>query len=591
MKRNKGTEFPPRLIFFDTETTPVKISDHKTRHDLRLGCAVYWQRPAPRRPEREVWLEFRDADALWDFVEQHAYKGERLVVVAHNLAFDGTVTAAFPSLLARGWIVKALISERSLNIWRFVKDGRAIMFMDSLNLFRAPLADLGDVLGVPKLPIDFDTATDAELSAYCKRDVEILLALFRRYGDFLRRHDLGSFRPTIASQALGTYQHKYMKKPIYIHANPYATAIERRGYHGGRCECYFLGDLPDGTYYHLDVNSLYPHIMASTPVPWRLIGVRLDCEFGEFEDIIQKHTLIADVLLDTNVPAYPHVIEGRLTFPVGKFWTTLAGPELVHAWEGGRVLDVGEVALYDSAVLFADFVRDMYDLRLRYRRGRNQPFSAFCKYLMNSLYGKFGQMGRTWRRLGDAPPSDVWYDIGYCGDGTPYVERAIGGKHEALEVGGNSVNTFVAIPAVITSAGRLFLWDLLERAGVDHVFYCDTDSVLVDQEGYRALRGHVARGRVLGKLRLIQRVESGTIRGPKDYTFGNRTAMKGIRRTAEKLGEGRYKQDAFPSFRAILESGDLTEFVVKKQVKTLSREYSKGVLLPTGRVVPIRLET
>ncbi|GAH76654.1 unnamed protein product [marine sediment metagenome] len=91
---------------------------------------------------------------------------------------------------------------------------------------------------------------------------------------------------------------------------------------------------------------------------------------------------------------------------------------------------------------------------------------------------------------------------------------------------------------------------------------------------------------MLGGLKIEQSSQSVIIRGLKDYVFGHKSVIKGIRKNAVQIGTDGYRQEQWPSFRGILRSGEPDTYVVGSIVKHLSREYTKGDVNFDGVVVP-----
>jgi len=58
-----------------------------------------------------------------------------------------------------------------------------------------------------------------------------------------------------------------------------------------------------------------------------------------------------------------------------------------------------KVCIYDKAVIFRQYVDYMYKLRAKYQREGNEVFRELVKYIMNSLYGKFGQNSEDWNKV------------------------------------------------------------------------------------------------------------------------------------------------------------------------------------------------
>jgi len=77
-----------------------------------------------------------------------------------------------------------------------------------------------------------------------------------------------------------------------------------------------------------------------------------------------------------------------------------------------------------------------------------------------------------------------------------------------------------------------------------------------------------------------------TLRGLKDYAFGNKLVIKGVRKNAVSVADGVYEQEKWPSFRGLLRSGQPESYIVETITKHLTREYTKGNVTPSGVVLP-----
>ncbi|GAH30349.1 unnamed protein product, partial [marine sediment metagenome] len=109
-----------------------------------------------------------------------------------------------------------------------------------------------------------------------------------------------------------------------------------------------------------------------------------------------------------------------------------------------------------------------------------------------------------------------------------------------------SFNSFPAIAAHVAALGRLHLWRLMKMAGKENYFYCDTDSLLVNNEGLQNLSKELDNDK-LGSLKVIEETDSANIKGLKDYTIGDKTAIKGIRKLAIQIEDGVYEQELWPN--------------------------------------------
>ncbi|GAG61900.1 unnamed protein product, partial [marine sediment metagenome] len=267
-----------------------------------------------------------------------------------------------------------------------------------MNWFAESLKQIGERLGVPKIRIDFAKCTESELSMYCKRDVEILLAAYKDFVRFLEGNKISRLCFTIGSTAMACYLLNYYDHKIYIHNNSEAIDLERASYRGGRVECFYLGEKSDETFYALDVNSLYPAVMyhGSFPVKY------LTCtERGSVENLkrcLKTEAVIAKVLIETDEPAYA-VKRDRTIFPVGRFWTVLCTPELVYALCHNHIVEVKDIITYETASIFTRYVKRLYTLRQDFKSANVKTYENICKLLLNSLYGKFGQRAEVWKKI------------------------------------------------------------------------------------------------------------------------------------------------------------------------------------------------
>jgi hypothetical protein len=64
---------------------------------------------------------------------------------------------------------------------------------------------------------------------------------------------------------------------------------------------------------------------------------------------------------------------------------------------------------------------------------------------------------------------------------------------------------------------------------------------------------------------------------------------KGIRATAVRVAHNTYEQDKFVGFRGLLQRGKLDAPIVERVRKKLRRVYSKGKVLKSGKVKPLRV--
>lgn len=585
---NKRNEQPHSAIWLDTETDEVPLAPGVVGHTLDFGWACFQRTGRGNRWLAPAWKRFTRPAQFWPWAESCLRARTKTYLFAHNWSFDGPVLDAFRILPARGWVMKTGIIESPPTIVTWRRESQTLEMLDTLNIWKMSLARLGASIGLPKLPMPSKTAPRKEWDTYCRNDTEVIRQALHQWWVFLRDHDFGGFAPTLAAQSMRTFRHRFMEHPILCDIDPKALALARASYHGGRTEAYRLG-MVKGPIHALDVNSMYPAVMAGRDYPTVLTCWGRRCTIAELRRWCDEYACVAQVRLDTPEPRYAHVIDDRLTFPLGRFCEALTTPDLITAIDRGHVKRVESYAVYDKAPIFRSFVDGIYALRLEARARGDEVADWNLRLLLNSLYGKFAQHGRVWEITEPAEIGRVerWIEVDVATD-TVFQRRAFGGAIQTLSTQPESFSSHPAIAAHITAYARAMLWDLIQQAGSDHVVYCDTDSVYVDDVGRARLADRVCVNE-LGALKLEGTYPWILIHGAKDYETDSFVRRKGVRSKAKEISPGVYTHEQWSTLKGLLQTGDLSQPIVRQTVKRLKREYHKGVVASDGSVSPYRL--
>jgi len=588
LKKETTLTIPRHFIFFDTETTQHQLEDGSIEQRFKLGWACYYRRPYKDHLEVTEWFYIDRIGAFWDYVCSKALPKQRLWIVARNVVFDFTVVKGWENLRREGYKLKFFHNNGVSAIVTVKKASSTIVFLDSMNWFTESLAKTGERIGIPKMDIDFNTCTDEQLSTYCRNDTLIEFENFKIFIAFLEDNMIGRLCYTKASTAMAAYLFRHYHTPIYIHNNAEAITLERESYKGGRCECFVLGDLSGQPFYVLDVNSLYPFVMQRYTYPTKYVQLHHRLTPKKLGKVLNEYAVVAKVLITTNEPVYA-MKRGRTIFPVGTFETTLCTPELRYALDHGHVAKVFDAVSYEQAPIFSSYVTTMYGLRQDFKIRQNKEYETIVKYLLNSLYGKFGQKAEEWVKIGNAPNEpDREEMILYKNPRRAMRLRYLLGEVFELKGHSEAYNSFPGIAAHVTAYARLYLWELMCACGHGNYVYCDTDSLMVTEQGMVCLANHRSATE-LGKLKLERTVNHLVIRGLKDYSADEKIVVKGVRKTAHKVEDGVYTQEQWPSFKGIFKSTDANRYVVKNVTKHLTREYTKGDVGKDGIVTPFVL--
>jgi hypothetical protein len=588
LRRNHRRQLPHHILALDTESSSTRQGKDEV-HRFRLGWTCAAQLDPIGELALESWRLWRSRYQLCRYIDGLAPAEGTLYVYGVNVFVDLQLIGFFYYLSRWGW-GEPFIFDRGLSYILSIRRGKQrIRVLSVTNFWQASARALGAMLGLPKYDIDFERCSDEELAIYCFRDTEIAVEAVARWYATVARLDLGLAASSLAGQAYNCYRHRYMRRKILAHQDAEVRALEASGYYGGRCECWRLGAQREGPYVALDINSLYPYVMSSHPMPAVCTDYLEPCSLVDLADVLREHGAIAEVELDTPLPIYPLRLEGKLLFPTGRFVTVLCTGSLQEALRRGHLLAVRRAACYRMEDLFSEYVRDFYLLRLEAQaEGRGVEAKA-AKLLLNSLYGKFACREQVIEDLGDAPPGEytreTYYDMPTR---TWSTEYSLFGARFAVRGYRYLRQAVVAIPAHVTDWGRMELWRIIEEVGLDRMIYCDTDSVIIRSSDLPRLEGRI-EDRRLGALKVEGEYKQLTIYGPKDYRADSLRRCKGVPARASEDASGTWTYAQFLRQASHMRAGESSQLLVRTVTKERRGRYDKGTLNADGSISPYRL--
>ena len=601
LKNLKRVSYPKHLVFFDTETWSYERIDGKKSQRLKLGVLIYVELDKNLNIYNRDIHHFSCRIGFFNIMESLLSKSYTLNLFAHNVGFDLMVLNPFDYYSQKGYTIKPPIQSGFRFIWSFRHELGKCVFINTGNYVPFKLERLGQDLGFPKLQIDFDSATDEELATYCERDCEIIETFILEHMKLLYDNNLGGFKMTIASQALSVYRYRFMPQEIVLHDKLHINQIERDAYHGGRTECFFIGAVPEDKIYGLDINSMYPYVMRQGNIPVDYRGHIKESNQSIIDTIIEKNYCIVDCTLTTPEPfkslvwvknkyqLHENVTPPRgrkLIFPIGTFRTFLHHDEFVYAWQQGYVTDCHMFYTYRGHDIFSSYVDFFNNLKVEATINYNGTKRMLAKLYLNSLYGKFGQLFRQTDIVveNDKLPISPM-DVQYLKDGRKEIwfnwENDIWREY----ANGESAHSFPAIAGCVTARARMLLWDFMLQAGMKNVYYCDTDSLYVNQTGYDNLK-HILHDSQLGALALEAEVSELTINGAKNYIKQGIRVVKGVGKQAVWTDEKTAIDVRFEGFKEWRNDGANRPPLVWNQTKVQRHVYDKGIVSDTGHVKP-----
>lgn len=614
MKARKTVAHPTNFVFFDTETLDsFKGKGNKVqRHQLWFGW-LWGFRYEAQRVTRSIKGRFTTPDQFYDLLKKRLDPKRPLYVFAHNLAFDLTQVDFWNTAESRGLDCNYAVLENPPIFLSYEWEGCRLVILDTFNFWKVSVDAMGKSLGLPKLEMPKDMTDKKAWDDYCKRDVEVIGNQVIQLLDYLTENQLGSFAISAPALAMNCFKTKFLRHEIFLHDRFRVSQLERMCYYGGLVNNYYIGVVKNQTIHHTDVNSLYPSVMLNQ-YPVKLVQDAKDMRPVEAQKLLERYAVCARVKI--NSKAVPYIVRhGDKTMELtGMFTTSLCGPELKAALDRGHVSHVLNIAWYEQAKIFEDFVNFFWKERARYKLANDTPREQLVKLIMNSLYGKFGMKGFDWV---DYKPENlaILYELSACempmnywhsdyaptvtnhtqiwrpeGLDRPVSLRYIAGKQQLKLPTGEHSESFCAIAAYVTSYARQRLRKLMAIAGHHHVYYCDTDSLFVDDVGLENLKSHREMCQVtLGKLKYEGSSDHAVFLGPKDYQFGSKVVVKGIRSNALQVSANTYEQDQFEGLKSVLNRGGGPYIEIKRIRKTNKRLYSKGTISSTGWTTPLSI--
>jgi len=412
------------------------------------------------------------------------------IIVTFNLGFDISVVS---KVIKDPNIQIKTIEFGGKTIYASIKRYRNVTRILDLNrlLPVSSLAELGRMIGVEKRkrPILLGSKQSLELyisnehyrnvmREYALQDARICYHAFKKLIQGITQYyEVNRIKHTIGGLSAYIYGVNYVTYDFPKYPNEVEAKI-RASYRGGRTEVIKRGTNLEKVYYY-DINSLYPYVMFVNRFPYNFNNgsgrfVKKSSVDLEFEGVAKALLSIEHEIPPVGVKRVLEDKFERLIFPEGKILGWFTFPELRYVEENnyGKIDKVYESFEYKVwCYPFKEYVKDLYGYRLKHREDKflNKVF----KFLMNSLYGKFGEYNTSKIVL-------------LTNEGIREI------KPEEVSKFRKYHNTIWA--SYITAYGRLELHRRFKQAGFKSVYYCDTDSLITSTQ--------LPTGSELGELKL-----------------------------------------------------------------------------------------
>jgi hypothetical protein len=591
LRGNETAWTPPQVIYLDTETRWHEGPEGQT-HVMRLWAA----RLDSRRPDSTRWVgsvasHGHTAAQLAARVDSWC-RGQRCVwLFAHNLSFDLTVAALPAQLAALGWEVTDHAAGSETPWLRMAAGDCTLTMADSWGWLRQPVGALGAALGLPKPDLPGNGDAESAWLVRCEADRDILAAAMGQVLDWWDDRELGHWSVTGSHSGWNVMRHIAPRKRMTIIPSDEGIAADRAAIYGGRRECFTWGDIGGGPFTEYDFTAAYPTIAAYLPLPAKRLY--------SFDSLPLDHGLvrgagfgiIAQVDLETDTPRWPCRAGGRVWYPVGRFTTTLAGPEIAEAHRLGCLRAVGP----GHAHALGWYLKPWAEWVLAIQHGEDTAVPPVAvpmvKHWGRAVIGKFAAHGFTKQPYGDATGpgwsyEPVW-DIGAQAHGA-IVQ--LGGKRWKCLATASGENCYPAVLAYVESHTRARLSRAVEAIGREHAVSCDTDGLLardgqhwarvVDQAGVWPL---VMRAKKTCRvLRVI---------GPQHLVKDGKRSYSGVPGSAEVQADGSLTAMVWPKLSWQLREHQGEGYRRPVQTYVIGASYAPGWIGDDATVLPPEMAT
>lgn len=571
LRRNEGSRSPHRVLFLDTETK--QLADVAAEyHTLRWWHARMVRRHVDRpRTPVSVDVAGETADQLAQLVDQMAIAKHSLWIYTHNLGFDLQISRLPEMLYNLGWqIVDIGITGRSP--WIRMSHGRRRLVMaDSSSWLPAPLKDVGEAIGIPKLDVDdWSTATDEQIAARCYSDVVILSEAMLSILDWWDDNDMGRWQWTGPGCGWAAFRHGFLDAKVLMDPEPNRLQLERRAIYGGRREAYRIGQLGQGHYVDLDFQAAYPTIASYLPLPRRPV-VRVPYMTAEaYKALPTDWGVLSECTVTTTKPVVPCRAGGHTLYPVGTFQTVLAGPDIAGAIESGAQVDLGDTIIYQMEPYLSRWGK--WITRMVYSDESRVPPAVrmWGKHIGRTVIGRFAMHSQRTEDWGEACWPSFHADAGTDWDtGCEVVDLHAAGRHLRVYRDAEPENVFPAVTAWVEAECRQLLRQAMEACPAGSVIQCDTDGFMLDLPPGAAAGGPTVLSDVpcgeaaptvgvrppaiperIGSLsvRVKGLYENAVILGPQQVILGDSRRISGVPRAFNSEDNLTYQGWAWPGY-------------------------------------------
>lgn len=584
---NHSVWSPDSVISFDTETIESRDGD-----DLILSprCwSLVWRlrhdhMPSLPRLTKRHGVEMGE---LAEYVADAARQAGETWIYAHNLAFDISVSSLPLRLMATGWHMEDCMLGSESSWWVLKCDGRKLILTDSWSWLRCSLEDAAKDLKRRKRELP---ANDDDIGAWlkrCDKDAELLSEAVEVLMAWWDTNRLGRWQMTGAGCGWASARHQIRPKSILVGPDPARTPLERSAIHGGRKEVFHVGRVNGTIVADFDFQNAYPRITAAHRLPTRPEDSFASMTVETFERLGDDHDVIANVEVTTDTPCAPCRIDGETWWPVGRFMTTLCGPEIRYAISKGARVQISDGWRYRMGRPLADWA----DWQLRILAANPDHVPALVRRMVKhwgrAVVGRFA--AHSSQVIAERPAEHPGWSLSTGADLATGVQLdilSIGGTEYVIAKDQEGADAFPALFAFVEAHCRVALAQMLDKRPQACILQCNTDGWLearIARDGKVEIDGapwpHVVVRKGIWNDAIVL--------GPNHLDLPHRRRFSGIAMTAQQDGDGAYRWHDWPSLRWQLERGEMGRYRRPARAVELTGPFVRRWVLATGDTVPV----
>lgn len=611
LRSNKGERSPHRLLVIDTESRVIPDGEREV-HVLRCWTARLVTRHGRQgKGPREVCAEGTEAGPLLDLIEGAARTTETLWTFTHNLSFDMVLTRAPLAMLDHGWELGRhnLASDAPWALLR--RSNKSVRWADSWSWLPVGVATLGEALGQRKPDLPHDDDPLETWLARCRADCAITAQAIEGLMDEWDDRKLGWWSITGPATAWNSMLHMAPEPTRRHHSGPReqaeegaagparkgpvidpdadGRAFERTALYSGRRDVWRRGKLEGGPFVDLDFRSAHLAICAHMLLPAKRSAHFESLSLDDWHLTAKETDVIAEAVVTPRTPRYPLRWKGQVLHPVGRFRTTLAGPEIREALARGELESVGPGYSYRLSPHMRTWASWAWAVLHGDAAGVDPLLRIFIKGASRSVPGRWGMLIARELRKGTTPLTG--WSMEPLMVGSPPRRGAIiriNGEWTEQVKDEEGDDSFPAVLAFIQSWARLLVGRAIDRLGEDSILQCNTDSMLVPaarlvelgneelaQAGQRPDEGDplgvgvwsLSRSTLPLEARVKRTAERVVIRSPQHLRLDEERRYAGVPRDATEFEPEAFRFWTWPKLAGQLERGDPRGYV--RELRTL----------------------